>query len=175
MRFYSLKNSSQDICVLCQNSDNLIEFQVKPKDEFVLLCDNCISSIDEPTKDENHWRCLDNSMWSEVEAVKVLSYRVLKLLGKTDECDMIYMEEHIKKWADDIPSKDEVCIDTNGNILESGDTVTIIKDLPVKGAGFVAKQGTSVKNIQLVSNDPTHIQGKVNGVKIFILTKYVKK
>jgi protein PhnA len=65
--------------------------------------------------------------------------------------------------------------DSNGNILHEGDTVTIIKDLPVKGAGFTAKQGTAVKNIHLLTDDPTHIEGRVNGVKIFLKTEFLKK
>jgi protein PhnA len=65
--------------------------------------------------------------------------------------------------------------DTNGNLLAEGDTVTIIKDLPVKGAGFTAKQGTTVKNIHLVPSDPTHIEGRVNGTKIFLKTEFLKK
>ena len=65
--------------------------------------------------------------------------------------------------------------DANGNILKEGDSVTIIKDLVVKGAGFTAKQGTTVKNIRMVPGDPTHIQGKVNGSTIFIIAAFLKK
>jgi len=53
--------------------------------------------------------------------------------------------------------------------------VSIIKDLMVKGAGFTAKQGTTVKNIHLVEGDPAHIQGRVNGTKIFIISAFLKK
>ncbi|MCK4738149.1 MAG: PhnA domain-containing protein, partial [Sulfurimonas sp.] len=48
-------------------------------------------------------------------------------------------------------------------------------DLDVKGTGFTAKRGTAVRNIGLVSNDAEHIEGRVNGVKIHILTKFLKK
>jgi protein PhnA len=65
--------------------------------------------------------------------------------------------------------------DANGNELKEGDSVSIIKDLPVKGAGFTAKQGTTVKNIRMVADDPTHIQGKVNGTTIFLKTEFLKK
>ena len=51
----------------------------------------------------------------------------------------------------------------------------ITKDLDVKGTGFTAKRGTAVRNIGLVPNDAEHIEGRVNGVKIHILTKYLKK
>ncbi len=55
------------------------------------------------------------------------------------------------------------------------DSVTIIKDLNVKGQDLQQNQGTTVKNIKLVADDPTHIKGKVSGVEIFILSKFVKK
>jgi protein PhnA len=66
-------------------------------------------------------------------------------------------------------------IDSNGTILENGDTVTLIKDLEVKGANFTAKRGTSVRNIRLVHDNPEQIEGKINGQGIVILTQYVKK
>ena len=65
--------------------------------------------------------------------------------------------------------------DTNGTILTSGDTVTLIKDLKVKGAGFTAKRGTAVRNISLVDDTPEHIEGRVNDQRIVILTEFVKK
>ncbi|MBT8343199.1 MAG: alkylphosphonate utilization protein [Sulfurovum sp.] len=71
--------------------------------------------------------------------------------------------------------KQEPTRDANGTILTEGDAVSIIKDLPVKGAGFTAKQGTTVKNIRMVPGDPTHIQGRVNGTMIFILSAFLKK
>ena len=60
-------------------------------------------------------------------------------------------------------------------MLVAGDNVTLIKDLDVKGTGFTAKRGTAVRNIGLVANDAEHIEGRVNGVKIHILTCYLKK
>ena len=65
--------------------------------------------------------------------------------------------------------------DSNGVTLAAGDTVVITKDLDVKGTGFTAKRGTAVRNIGLVSGDAEHIEGRVNGVKIHILTKFLKK
>ena len=57
---------------------------------------------------------------------------------------------------------------------EAGSSV-LIKDLPVKGAGFTAKRGTAVRNISLVSDNARHIEGRVNGQRIVILTEFVKK
>ena len=65
--------------------------------------------------------------------------------------------------------------DSNGTVLANGDTVTLIKDLPVKGAGFTAKRGTAVRNISLVPDNAGHIEGRVEGQRIVILTQFVKK
>jgi len=50
----------------------------------------------------------------------------------------------------------------------------LIKDLDVKGAGFTAKRGTVVKNITLTDN-PLHIEGRVNGVRIVLVADFLKK
>lgn len=65
--------------------------------------------------------------------------------------------------------------DSNGALLSAGDTVTLVKDLKVKGAGFTAKQGTAVRNISLVADNAEHIEGRVNGQRIVILTQFTKK
>jgi len=92
---------------------------------------------------------------------------------------MLYLEDSVKAWADaglessndddSVPTKD-----SNGTILNAGDTVTLIKDLVVKGAGFTAKRGTVVKNISLTDN-PEHIEGRVNGTGIVLVSAYLKK
>ena len=53
--------------------------------------------------------------------------------------------------------------------------MVLIKDLPVKGANFTAKRGTAVRNISLVPDTPTQIEGRVEGQQIVILTEFVKK
>lgn len=94
-----------------------------------------------------------------------------------DLLEMMYMDEETQAWAktgqadEDAPKH----IDSNGVELLAGDSVVLIKDLNVKGGGFTAKRGTAVRNIGLVHDDPEHIQGKVNGQTIYILTKFVKK
>ena len=65
--------------------------------------------------------------------------------------------------------------DSHGALLANGDTVTLIKDLPVKGAGFTAKRGTAVRGISLVADNAAHIEGRVEGQRIVILTEFVKK
>ena len=65
--------------------------------------------------------------------------------------------------------------DSNGNILQSGDTVVVIKDLKVKGSSLVVKGGTTVKNIRLVDGDHD-IDCKINGIGAMQLkSEFVKK
>ena len=133
--------------------------------------------------DSNHWRCLNDSMWSEVPAVKVVAWRMLtKLKGEgwpVDLLDMMYLEEETLEWAkdgfDDGSEEKIVHKDSNGVALNAGDSVVIIKDLNVKGSSLIAKRGTAVRNITLVHDNPDQIEGKVEGQRIVILTQYVKK
>jgi len=65
--------------------------------------------------------------------------------------------------------------DANGNVLEDGDTVTVIKDLKLKGGSGVVKQGTKVKNIRLVDEDHD-IDCRIDGFGAMKLkSEYVKK
>jgi len=65
--------------------------------------------------------------------------------------------------------------DSNGTTLAEGDTVTIIKDLKVKGSSTVLKRGTVVKNIRL-TDDPAEIEGRTDKVKGLVLrTEFLKK
>ncbi len=164
-------------CELCGSSDDLSAYAVEPKDESIVICATCLASVDTPAENESHWFCLNDSMWSEVPAVQVMAYRVYSRLGNQEQLDMMYMEDDVKAWAEEglEAENQEPTRDANGTILVEGDAVSIIKDLVVKGAGFTAKQGTTVKNIRMVQGDPLHIQGKVNGTTIFIISAYLKK
>ena len=65
--------------------------------------------------------------------------------------------------------------DSNGNVLVAGDTVTVIKDLKVKGSSLVVKVGTKVKNIRLVEGDHD-IDCKVDGIgQMGLKSEFVKK
>lgn len=65
--------------------------------------------------------------------------------------------------------------DSNGNILNDGDSVTVIKDLPVKGTSVTLKRGTKVKNIRLTGN-PEEIECNAEKVKGLVLkTCFLKK
>jgi protein PhnA len=67
--------------------------------------------------------------------------------------------------------------DANGNVLQDGDTVTVIKDLKVKGSSSVVKVGTKVKNIRLVDGGDGHdISCKIDGFGAMNLkSEFVKK
>lgn len=69
----------------------------------------------------------------------------------------------------------KVVTDANGNPLTDGDTVTVIKDLKVKGSSSVVKVGTKVKNIRLVDGDHD-IDCKVDGIgPMKLKSEFVKK
>ena len=64
---------------------------------------------------------------------------------------------------------------SNGTLLNDGDTVTLIKDLKVKGSSTVLKRGTVIKNIRL-TDDPDEIEGRTDKVKGLVLrTEFLKK
>lgn len=177
-------------CELCGATENLGVYEVPPEsdgsaDTSVLLCDTCREQIENPDKiDVNHWRCLNDSMWSQVPAVQVMAWRMLTRLSAEgwpqDLLDMLYLDDDTLAWAKatgEGQSAEEVVkhVDCHGAVLEAGDTVTLIKDLNVKGANFTAKRGTAVRGISLVPDNPEQIEGRVSGQQIVILTKFVKK
>ena len=64
--------------------------------------------------------------------------------------------------------------DAHGNILNDGDTVTLIKDLKVKGSSLVIKGGTKIKNIRLIDGDHD-IDCKVDGQNMLLKSEFMKK
>jgi len=172
-------------CEICGAKGKLNTFIVAPKtgnivDEQVALCDTCLEQAESPEKmDVTHWRCLNDSMWSPIPAVQVLSYRMLQAMSDQDWAQdligMNYLDDETLEWAEGNIGDNTVHKDSNGNILKAGDTVVLIKDLEVKGANFTAKRGTPVRRITLVTDNPEQIEGKVNDQNIVILTKFVKK
>lgn len=177
-------------CELCKSKNNLSVFLIpnspdnKPN-RHLYLCNICIESINDIEKaDENHWRMLNDTIWSENNAVQVISWRMLHQLKQfdwtQDLLDMAYLDDETLAWAQasndhllktDIPKH----LDCFGAELVKGDNVVLVKTLEVKGATFDAKMGTVVRNIRLVEDNIEQIEGKVNGSQIVILTKYVRK
>nr|WP_294841531.1 zinc ribbon domain-containing protein YjdM [uncultured Methylotenera sp.] len=77
--------------------------------------------------------------------------------------------------ADNNADELRVIRDANGNVLQDGDTITVIKDLKVKGSSLVVKVGTKVKNIRLVDGDHD-IDCKIDGIGAMKLkSEFVKK
>lgn len=72
------------------------------------------------------------------------------------------------------PDAPRVVKDANGNVLADGDTVTLIKDLKLRGSSEVLKQGTKVKNIRLVDGDH-EIDCKIDGSAMALKACFVKK
>ena len=185
----ALRERSESKCELCSATDNLSVYEIPPssdgsEDQCILVCNTCREQIDNPEKtDANHWRCLNDSMWSQTPAVQVIAWRMLTRLSAEgwpqDLLDMLYLDDETLAWANSgMENSDEETVkhvDSNGAVLEAGDTVTLIKDLDVKGANFTAKRGTAVRSISLVADNPEHIEGRVEGQRIVILTKFVKK
>jgi len=64
--------------------------------------------------------------------------------------------------------------DANGNVLQDGDSVVLIKDLKVKGSSITLKMGTKVRNIRLVEGDHD-VDGKVDGSSFMLKSRFVKK
>lgn len=184
-----LQTRSGNKCELCSAVEGLTAYAVPPgedssPDGSVLVCATCLGQIEEREKmDLNHWRCLNDSMWTQVPAVQVMAWRMLKRISSEgwpqELLDMLYLDEETQAWAEALDQQDGgsdiVHLDSNGAVLSAGDTVVLTKDLNVKGAGFTAKRGTAVRGISLDPNNAEHIEGRVNGQRIVILTKFVKK
>ncbi|MFV8373001.1 PhnA domain-containing protein [Flavobacterium sp. LB2P74] len=185
-----LSKRSGSKCELCAATENLKVYEVLPTkkgglDESIMACSTCIDQIENPDNvDLNHWRCLNDSMWSEHTAVQVVAWRMLSRLrgsGWPQELlDQMYLDEDTLAWAQATGEGEEeenkvIHRDSNGVILEIGDSVVLIKDLKVKGSSIVAKQGTAVRNIRLDHENAEYIEGKVDGQTIVIITQYVKK
>jgi protein PhnA len=199
-----LLKRSENKCEICNSKGNLTLYIVPPhrvssEENSIITCDVCLSQIEKRTElDFRHWRCLSGSMWSEVPAVQVLSWQMLKRLINNgspdlegnedlslwaqDQLDMMYLDEELAEWAragaedeDDESVTEDVHKDANDAILQTGDSVVLTKSLDVKGSSLNAKMGTVVKNIRLVENNTDQIEGKIDGQVIVILTKYVRK
>jgi len=123
-------------------------------------------------------------MWSEVPGVQVVAWRMLSRLSTeswaADQLDMLYLDDENLAWAKATGDHEngasvDLHKDSNGTILQAGDTIVLTKSLDVKGTSLNAKMGTVVKNIRLVEDNTEQIEGKIEGQTIVILTKYVRK
>lgn len=111
-------------------------------------------------------------MWSEEAGVQVLASRTLNRLASEDWArnllGQLYLDVETQAWADNV--------DAITNHRDSkGVSLAQRKDLWVKGARLNAKRGTTVRGISLVQDNDDHIEGRVEGQRIVILTEFVKK
>jgi protein PhnA len=120
--------------------------------------------------------------------LNVLDTETMSDLPKCPECgseytyddgNMYVCPECAHEWSKDAAAESgddaRVIKDSNGNVLQDGDSVTVIKDLKVKGSSSVVKVGTKVKNIRLVDGDHD-IDCKIDGIGAMKLkSEFVKK
>lgn len=186
----ALYKRADNKCELCANDEHLQVYTLAPhKDQnlnkSLVACKTCVGEIEDPeTTDANHWRCLNDSMWSEHQAVQVAAWRMLSRLRSEgwpqDLLDMMYMEADVLEFAKatgegEADPEKLIHRDVNGVVLQAGDSVVLIKDLKVKGSSMVAKQGTAVRNIRLDRENEKYIEGKVGPTLTVIITDFVKK
>jgi protein PhnA len=185
-----LQQRSNNQCELCKSTEDLSVYTVPPgdegnADENILVCKKCLAQIQKKEEpDAQHWTCLSESMWSEVPAVQVVAWRMLNRFRNeswaADNLDMLYLSDELLSWAKktgDHESSGEVELhrDCNGAQLFDGDTIVLMKSLDVKGSTLNAKMGTAVKNIRLVADNTEQIEGRIDGMAVIILTKFVRK
>lgn len=177
-------------CELCTSTNNLSVYDVPPNPQqrigdSILVCSTCEAQLNKKEAlNSEHWKCLLDSMWSEVPAVQVVSWRMLSRFNSeswaVDALDLLYFDDATLAWAKSTgdhenSSEVEIHKDSNGTVLQNGDTVVLTKSLDVKGSNLNAKLGTVVKNIRLVHDNHEQIEGKIEGQTIVILTKYLRK
>jgi len=180
-------------CELCGSADALAVVDVAPfadgtPDHSLVLCGVCAPQVlGEAALDARHLYCLQQAIWSEVAPVQAVAWRLLnglQPLGWAAELlDQEWLSDEVRALATAAASSAPsgaaanadaaVTRDSNGAVLADGDSVTIVKDLDVKGTSFVAKRGTTVRGIRLTSN-PEHDEGRVNGVQIVLKTMFLK-
>ncbi|KYP13380.1 alkylphosphonate utilization protein [Flavihumibacter sp. CACIAM 22H1] len=186
----ALQSRSGNACELCLSVNGLTSYEVGPdtatkEETAIYVCSKCKAQLEKKElPDLAHWKCLEQSMWSEIPAIQVVSWRMLNRLRAdswaADLLDMFYLPEEAEAWAkasgDHVNDGSvELHRDTNGALLQDGDTVVLTKSLDVKGSTLTARLGTVVKNIRLVKDNVEQIEGRVEGQQIVILTKFIRK
>lgn len=172
MKLAELLARAGDACEFCGAAEALDAVDVAPAGP-VLLCAACRGETDVPA---DHWRCLEGAAWSAEPAVQLAVWRKLGAIDApwaAEAREAMALLPEVEGWANAPLAVEHR--DCNGALLAQGDTVVLIKDLVVKGAGFTAKRGTAVRGISLVHDNAGQIEGRVEGQRIVILTEFVKK
>jgi len=185
-----LAERSNNHCELCTSTAGLHIYEVPPHSgknvyDSIFICEKCKQQLDKKEElDSKHWQCLNESMWSEVPAVQVVSWRMLNRFRNetwaSEKIDMLYLDEENMAWAKETGDHEnsadvDLHKDAYGALLSDGDTVVTTKSLDVKGSTLNAKLGTVVRNIKLVKDNIEQIEGKIEGQTVVILTKYLRK
>jgi protein PhnA len=175
-----LKGLPMSACVLCSAPD-ATSVTLAPGDDVACLCPVCVAGLAGEITPGPRWRCLGDAIWSEDAATQIAAWRLLTALPgeawAVELLDSVYLDPEVlaRAQAGDAAVPGVEHRDSNGVLLAAGDTVTLIKDLPVKGSSMVAKRGTAVRGIRLVADNAAQIEGRVNDQQIVILCQYVKK
>ena len=122
-----------EVCELCGSSDgvSVVELPISDgsEDQSVYLCANCKTQIESGDLDENHFNSLNDAMWSEVAAVKIISYILWNKLGRQDMIEMMYLEEDelaLAQQAINAEANKVTFRDANGVELLAGDSLSLI-------------------------------------------------
>ena len=137
-----LEKRCNSSCELCSSDENLKVYLVPPSkneslDNSLMPCEVCVEQIENPDNTNvNHWRCLNDSMWSEHKAVQVVAWRMLSRLRNEgwpqDLLDMMYLDEETLEFAKATGEGEEdesklIHRDVNGVVLDTGDSVVLIR------------------------------------------------
>lgn len=168
-------------CVLCAAPDATL-VTLAPHDDAVACCAICAAALSGTITPGPRWRCLGDAIWAAEASTQIAAYRLLQALKDeawaADLLESVYLDPDVLARAEaGLVDADAAIIhrDSNGAVLSAGDSVVLIKDLPVKGSSMVAKRGTAVRSIRLVRDNAEQIEGRVNDQTIVILTQFVKK
>ena len=169
------------ICVLCAAPDATL-VTLSPADDAAACCSVCAAALSGTITPGPRWRCLGDAIWAAEAPTQIAAYRLLQALKQdawaADLLDSAYLDPEVLARAEAGMQPEDAAIihrDSNGAILAAGDSVVLIKDLPVKGSSMIAKRGTAVRAIRLVRDNADQIEGRVNDQTIVILTQFVKK
>jgi protein PhnA len=185
----ALQARANGICEITgEATEQLFAYTIPPKNDDSLNHQVAVSQAvleainNNDYSNTNIWRSVTGSIWSEVPAVQVLSYKILTQLKSNDwaleALDGCYLDEALITWANaeaEALANAVIHKDAFGAILQSGDNVLLTENLNVKGTNFIAPKGTKVLKIRLVHDNAEQIEGKINGSTIVILTKFVRK
>jgi protein PhnA len=176
------KDHPMALCAFCAADETLATVGLAPGEDSVALCAVCAAAVAGNIAAGPRWRCLGDAVWSEDAGTQIAAYRLLKALPgeawAVELLETVYLDPEVLARAEAGQAEAVAVVvhrDSNGAVLAQGDSVTLIKDLPVKGSSMVAKRGTSVRSIRLVQDNAEQIEGRVNDQQIVILCQYVKK